>query len=591
MSNKDLLENISNKHVEYERNLYGNYYDGIDLGIINEDKNQFNPNNIPGFKQTVKYTPKYSNADIDKRKKKSKRKINTFFSNLSRFGMNYDEDVIANMRALPADKSMLPKEEQISNQSLFDQILSAWKVKDNKDKNFFEKDYSQKRETLRGLSLQPELEDIVDTMANESIVYDSNYVYFAEPFIDDNDLIDFKKESVESIRNSVNNSFKRFYRMLEWRTRAWDDFKRFLVEGILSWEIVYDSLETPTKIIGLVPIDPVTLTKTFENNKWYWVQFKGIQGRERKLLDAQVIYIQFQDTKSACRISYLERLIRPYNLYRIIEQAQIIWTVTNASYKTKFTIPVKGMNKATGSQTLNAAMQRYREDIKFVSDTGELSINGRSQMTFNKEYWMPESESGTPEIEHLGGDGPELMDSDYLKFFKNQLYKMSKIPLNRFDQESGEAWFGTDAASYARTEIDFARYVGRLRNIFAQIILKPIQLQLCLDIPELQDNQPFLTAIQLHYKSYNLFEELMEIELMTKRVEHIQNMKDSMVDMDKEGNEIKYFSSKFLVQKYLKLSDADIKLNEKFKQEEIEEMNLAGGDGEEGGEGGEEDNW
>lgn len=588
MSNKELLETISDKRVEYEKNLFGNFYEAIDHGLVNESKNQFNPNNIPGFKQTVKYTPKYSKAEINKKEKKSKRKINTFFSNLSRFGMNYDEDVIANMRALPADKSMLPKEEQISNQSLFDQILSAWKVKDNKDQNFFEKDYSQKRETLRGLSLQPELEDIVDTMANESIVYDSNYVYFAEPFIDDNDLIDFKKESVEKIRESVNNSFKRFYKMLEWRTRAWDDYKRFLVEGILSWEIVYDNLETPTKIIGLVPIDPVTLTKTFENNKWYWIQFKGIQGRERKLLDAQVIYIQFQDTKSACRISYLERLIRPYNLYRIIEQAQIIWTVTNASYKTKFTIPVKGMNKATGSQTLNAAMQRYREDIKFVSDTGELSINGRAQMTFNKEYWMPESESGTPEIEHLGGDGPELMDSDYLKFFKNQLYKISKIPLNRFDQESGEAWFGTDASSYARTEIDFARYVGRLRNIFAQIILKPIQLQLCLDIPELQDNQPFLTAIQLHYKSYNLFEELMEIELMTKRVEHIQNMKDSMIDMDKEGNEIKYFSSKFLVQKYLKLSDADIKLNEKFKQEEIEELNLAGGDSEEGGE---EDNW
>jgi hypothetical protein len=41
-----------------------------------------------------------------------------------------------------------------------------------------------------------------------------------------------------------------------------------------------------------------------------------------------------------------------------------------------------------------------------------------------------------------------------------------------------------------------------------------------------------------------------------------------------------------LVQKYLKLSDADIKLNEKFKQDEIEEMNLAGGEG-----GGEEDSW
>ena len=178
------------------------------------------------------------------------------------------------------------------------------------------------------------------------------------------------------------------------------------------------------------------------------------------------------------------------------------------------------------------------------------------------------------------------MDSEYLKFFKNQLYKISKIPLNRFDQDSDVSWFGTDPTSYARTEIDFARYVHRLRNLFSQIMIKPLQLQLCLDIPELQDNQAFLTCIQLHYKSYNLFEEMMEIELMAKRVEHIQNMKESMIDMDKEGNEVKYFSSKFLVQKYLKMSEDDLKLNAKYKQEEIEEMNLAGsdeGDGDDGG--------
>jgi hypothetical protein len=60
-------------------------------------------------------------------------------------------------------------------------------------------------------------------------------------------------------------------------------------------------------------------------------------------------------------------------------------------------------------------------------------------------------------------------------------------------------------------------------------------------------------------------------------------MKDSMVDMDVEGNEIKFFSSEFLVKKYLKLSDADLKLNDKLKQEEIESLNLAGGGGSEEG--------
>ena len=533
-------------------------------------------NKIPGFKQTTNFKPKYA---AEQQPKKKKSLIAKVFSNLSRWGMDYDDDIVKNLRAIPADKNLLPKPFQLENQDLFSQLSSNWKVKQNADKNFFEKDFAIKRTALRNLAIQPELEDILDTMTNECIVYDPNYVYVAEPYIEQTDLDDFTKETQEKITSAISKNFKKLYRMLKWRTNAWDDFKRFLIEGILSWEIVFDSLEKPTKIIGLVPIDPATLTKKYDNGKWYWVQYKGIQGKERTLLDSQVVYVAFQETNVIQRLSYLERLVRPFNIYRIIEQAQIIWTVTNAQYKMKFTIPTKNMNRVLAQQTLMSAMNRYKEDIKFISDTGELTINGQVNMPFNKEYWMPDNENGTPEIETVSGDGPELNDNDQLKFFKNILYKISKIPLNRFDQESGEAWFGTDASSYARSEIDFGRYVNRLRNPFSQIILKPLQIQLCLDIPELVEQKEFLDCIQLHYKSYNLFEELMEMDLMQKRVEFIQTMKDGMVDMDQEGNEIKFWSSEFLVKKYLHLSDADLSLNKKLKEEEIKNLNLAGGDG------------
>ena len=439
---------------------------------------------IPGFKQTTNFKPKYA---AEQQPKKKKSLIAKVFSNLSRWGMDYDDDIVKNLRAIPADKNLLPKPFQLENQDLFSQLSSNWKVKQNADKNFFEKDFAIKRTALRNLAIQPELEDILDTMTNECIVYDPNYVYVAEPYIEQTDLDDFTKETQEKITSAISKNFKKLYRMLKWRTNAWDDFKRFLIEGILSWEIVFDSLEKPTKIIGMVPIDPATLTKKYDNGKWYWVQYKGIQGKERTLLDSQIVYVAFQETNVIQRLSYLERLVRPFNIYRIIEQAQIIWTVTNAQYKMKFTIPTKNMNRVLAQQTLMSAMNRYKEDIKFISDTGELTINGQVNMPFNKEYWMPDNENGTPEIETVSGDGPELNDNDQLKFFKNILYKISKIPLNRFDQESGEAWFGTDASSYARSEIDFGRYVNRLRNPFSQIILKPLQIQLCLDIPELAD--------------------------------------------------------------------------------------------------------
>ena len=566
----------NNKHTE----VSGTEIQESSSMFIGEGFNLENPRNIPGFKETTNFKPSYS---MNSKQEKKKGTIAKFFSNMARMGMTYEDDVIKNMRAIPADKNLIPKQDQFVNQDLFTQLSSQWKVKSNQDKSFFEKDFPQKREALRKLALQPELEDILDTMTNEAIVYDSDLTYFAEPFIEVQELHVIKKEYRTKIENIMNDHYRRFYKMLDWKYKAWDQFKRFLVEGILSWEIVYDRLDKPTQIVGLVPIDPATLTKKFENGKWYWIQYKGMQGKERKLLDSQVIYIAYQETDCISRVSYLERLIRPFNIYRIIEQAQLIWTITNASYKMKFTIPVKGMNKTTGMQTLSSAMNRYKEDIKFIGDTGELTINGQVNMPFNKEYWFPENDAGSPSIETLGGDGPELNDNDQLKFFKNQLYKISKIPLSRFDQESSETWFGADASSTARTEIDFARFVNRLRNQFAQIIIKPLQLQLALSRPELQENRQFLEAVSLQYKSYNLFEEMMELDLMQKRVEHIQTMKDSMVDMDVEGNEIKFFSSEFLVKKYLKLSDADLKLNEKLKQEEIDKLNLAGGEGYEEG--------
>ena len=566
----------NNKHTE----VSGTEIQESSSMFIGEGFNLENPRNIPGFKETTNFKPSYA---INSKQEKKKGTIAKFFSNMARMGMTYEDDVIKNMRAIPADKNLIPKQDQFVNQDLFTQLSSQWKVKSNQDKSFFEKDFPQKREALRKLALQPELEDILDTMTNEAIVYDSDLTYFAEPFIEVQELHVIKREYRTKIENIMNDHYRRFYKMLDWKYKAWDQFKRFLVEGILSWEIVYDRLDKPTQIVGLVPIDPATLTKKFENGKWYWIQYKGMQGKERKLLDSQVIYIAYQETDCISRVSYLERLIRPFNIYRIIEQAQLIWTITNASYKMKFTIPVKGMNKTTGMQTLSSAMNRYKEDIKFIGDTGELTINGQVNMPFNKEYWFPENDAGSPSIETLGGDGPELNDNDQLKFFKNQLYKISKIPLSRFDQESSETWFGADASSTARTEIDFARFVNRLRNQFAQIIIKPLQLQLALSVPELQENRQFLEAVSLQYKSYNLFEEMMELDLMQKRVEHIQTMKDSMVDMDVEGNEIKFFSSEFLVKKYLKLSDADLKLNEKLKQEEIDKLNLAGGEGSEEG--------
>lgn len=498
---------------------------------------------------------------------KKQSRISKILTSLSHYGMNYDDQVIKNMRAFPADKALQPKEEAMYNQSVYGITMNNWKVKGEEEKDFREKTLEQKREVLRKISAAPELEDILDVMSNECIVYDDEQSYIAQPFIDTGLTQALTEKSAEEIRNAVDSAFYKIYMLLNWKRNAWDDFKRYLIDGVMSYEIIYDDLENPHSIIGIIDIDPITLTKDIKNGTTYWVQFKGVQGKERYLLDSQIIYIKYEDSGVSTRQSYLERLIRPFNLYRIVEQAQVIWTVTQSSFKTMFTIPINGMNKAKGMQTLSQAMNRYKEDISFNVETGELQVNGKVNMPFNKEYWMPENEAGTPQIETIVDNGPQLNDSDQIKYFESKLYKMSKIPESRFDKEAQATWFGSDPTQQLRDEINFSRFVTRLRNSFSEILLKPLRIQLTLQIPDIKNDKRILDAVSLHFNSYNEFEEMMQIEIMTKRVEFIGTMKDSLVITNDEGEEESYFDPEFLIIKYLKMSDADLEMNRKMKEE------------------------
>ena len=498
---------------------------------------------------------------------KKPKKLSRILTTLSHYGMKIDDKVYKNMRAIPADDALQQKDDALLQATLWGAGANNWKIKPEEEKSFSEKSLTQKFEILRKMAMQPELEDILDMMANESIVYDDDESYICEPFLDSALIQDLNEKSAEEIRTSMNTQFYKLYLLLDWKKHAWDIYKRYLIEGVLAYQIVYDDIENPHTIIDIVDVDPNTLTRSIEDGVVYWIQFKDVIGRERKLLDAEIIYIKYEDSGVAPRQSYLERLIRPFNLYRIVEQAQVIWTVTQSSFKTMFTIPVGGMNRAKGAQTLAAAMNRYKEDISFNVETGELQVNGRVNMPFNKEYWLPQNEAGKPEIETLVDNGPQLNDSDQIKYFEYKLYKMSKIPATRFDRDAQSTWFGSDPTQALRDEINFSRFVNRLRNNFAEILLKPLRISVALAMPDIKNDKRILDAMSLHFNSYNLFEEMMNLEIMQKRIDFIGTFKDSITETDAEGNEKPFFSLKFLVMRYLKMTDADLELNEKYRLE------------------------
>ena len=501
---------------------------------------------------------------------KKQGKLSKLLTTLSRYGMTYTDQVLKNMQAIPADRNLQNKEDIGYHQSLYQGWDNSWTPKKEEDKSYSEKALIEKVRVLRKMATQPELEDILDILANECIVYDNDESYIATPFMDTALIQELNEKSAEEIRRCVDTSFYKLYMLLDLKRNAWSLFKRWLIDGVLAFEIVYDDLEHPKSIIGIIPIDPTIITrKVDQDGTEKWIMFKDMVGLERTLLSSQIIYVKYSERDDGVdRQSYLERLIRPFNIYRIIEQAQIIWTTTQASFKMMFTIPVAGMNKARGLQTLQSAMNRYKEEITFNSETGELLTNGKVNQIFNKEYWMPENENGKPEIETLVDNGPQLNDSDQLTYHLNKLYKISKIPLGRFDKDAQATWFGSDPTAVLRDEINFGRFVNRLRATWAEIILKPLRIQVALSIPDIKNDKRILDAISLRFNTYNQFTEMMEIEIDTKRVEFIQTMHDSLTTQDAEGNDVSFFSQKFLVLKYLKMSEADLELNQKYLLEE-----------------------
>jgi hypothetical protein len=69
----------------------------------------------------------------------------------------------------------------------------------------------------------------------------------------------------------------------------------------------------------------------------------------------------------------------------------------------------------------------------------------------------------------------------------------------------------------------------------------------------------------------NIFEEMKEIEILQKRIDFITSMKDSLVETDANMNEVKYWSSEWLVKRYLGMTEEDLRSNAHYKKIEDEE--------------------
>lgn len=504
--------------------------------------------------------------------------VGDFLKDVSSLGRRFDKEIAKNSFAVGDLENIMYREGKLNSWSDdYAEILFASSLDTIGEKapNLFEQDYAIKRQELRNIATQDIIEDILETISDELIVYDIDG-FFCKP---GNINIDLK--NIDMVKEKLDENFKKLYKNFSFDDdiTAWGIAYKWLTDGMISYEIIYDNPSNPKEIATLKEIDVTTLTPTVdEKGRKGWIQFKNEIGKERFLWDSQVIFISYNEVNYPTRASYLERLVKPFNVLKIMETTRVIWAVVNSSFRTKFVIPMGGKPKNQAKQTLAKLMNMYNENIAYDPNTGELNkeevIKGKPMFAFTKQFWFPSKEGEEPQMETIGGDGPDLSDTESLRYFEERLWKISKIPMGRFERGQGGGSYSYQSAdSMLREEIKFENFIKRLRNQFKEIFLKPLRIQMALDFPELKYDSEFLTSININFNDNNIFRQLREMDIKEKEIRFISDMSQGLTD----AAGIPFLDSEFLLKKYGIFTDADLKENEKYKEKNAPPEGQEGG--------------
>lgn len=515
-------------------------------------------------------------------------KINTLI-NLSSLSLNSAQSILKTSLALGSTQtsnysgdSLTPFNDILNqDQNKFTQYADITK-NTSQSYAYYDLSYQQRREQLRQFASQQTISFVLDTIADESIILDENN-YFAQL---DLNLLKLKLntnykgangETADDLIKNCQKAFKIIYSTYGWdkSNDAWNYFKKFLIEGYLAFEIVVDNLMKPTRIIGMRELDPATLEPDIEidpmTNKEVkvWYQYKGDAQLERKIPDSNIVYISWSTGMygEQSRVSYLEGLIRSYTMLTQLETSRMVWNIMNSQKRVKVGIPVGNISQDKARARVSEVKSDWNEETTVDEISGEMVVNGQPRFSFSKTHFFPIRDGNSMTIEEIPTEGYDLSDITPLKYFWRRFILETKIPANRFmidPAAEGAHPLGGDNASITREEYAFGRFISRVRNIYREILLKPLWVQICLMMPELASSELLKQCIGIVFNEENMFVKAKERTALKQGAEIIGTLSQIQLGENKP-----FFSMKFLIEKFLGMSDEDFAINEKYKQGEI----------------------
>lgn len=320
------------------------------------------------------------------------------------------------------------------------------------------------------------------------------------------------------------------------------------------WEYI-----DPTRVIG-IEIDPRTQEKVA-----YHVRPSSFQQQvvsAGTTIDAEVVpaaaMIHFtlsDDTSDSAPFgkSVLQDAVRDFRKLTMLEDAAIIYRIVRAPERRVFYIDVGNMPNQRVKQYLESIKNDIRQRRIPNTTSGANTDSQYNPESIQEDYFFPVTAAGRgSRVETLpGGAAWEIPELDY---FLNKVFRALRVPTSYMrGQDAQGAQFNDGKVGIA--------YIEELR--FANYIMR---LQAAIEGPMDEEFKTYLSVTGI-----NVDRDLFKLEL--PEPQNFALYRQAALDADlintfKSIEDVPYLSKRFMLKRYLGLTDDDLQMNEVLLKQE-----------------------
>lgn len=362
----------------------------------------------------------------------------------------------------------------------------------------------QRLQQWRNSSAFPEVDFCLKEIADDFIHYDENgdFIHLT---------LNEKKKSLNDDRQEIlQNEFRKFIALFNFRKNYFNLVKRFLIEGELAWENIIDP-ERPNLGIKAVRFIPAEYYETLVDKKTgervgifidaqklkadinsivsasYYNSYKAFNAIYGTTINSysdntcipflwpQITYISSSETTpdGLVPLSLLEKCKQAYYQLALMQDAAIIMRVTRAPEKLLFNLDISNMSPKL-AQDYVRRFGRDLETKKIIGNPAELAKSNSdgtpnvtnvyhpSVMNTKWVFGKPQGSDGTT-VETVASTAnfEQLDDVDY---FLRRLLKQATVPYSRYKTPEN-VMEKNDSISYE--EYAFSRQEMRFQDLFS----------------------------------------------------------------------------------------------------------------------------